>query len=144
MAQGTIPQSTNIDSILQEQHSFPPPPQFSQQAAIESMGEYEKMYKESIEDPEKFWAAIAKDLHWFKPWKTVLEWKAPWAKWFSGGEMNLSYNCLDFQIQKGKGSKTALTWEGEPSGEIRKLTYQELLAEVSKFANVLKKMGVKK
>jgi acetyl-CoA synthetase len=144
MAQGTIPQSTNIDSILQEQRSFPPPPQFSQQAAIKSMGEYEKMYKESIEDPEKFWAAIAKDLHWFKPWKTVLEWKAPWAKWFSGGEMNLSYNCLDFQIQKGKGSKTALIWEGEPSGEIRKLTYQELLAEVSKFANVLKKLGVKK
>ena len=139
-----IPQSTNIDSVLQEQRSFPPPPQFSQRAAIKSMADYDKLYKESIEDPEKFWAGIAKDLHWFKPWNTVLEWKAPWAKWFSGGEMNLSYNCLDFQIQKGKGSKTALIWEGEPSGEIRKLTYTELLAEVSKFANVLKKLGVKK
>ncbi len=144
MAQGTIPQSTNIDSILQEQRSFPPPPEFSQRAAIKSMAEYDQMYKESIENPEKFWAGIAKDLHWFKPWNTVLEWKAPWAKWFSGGEMNLSYNCLDFQIQKGKGNKTALIWEGEPAGEIRKLTYQELLAEVSKFANVLKKLGVKK
>ncbi|HET7186444.1 MAG TPA: acetate--CoA ligase [Terriglobales bacterium] len=144
MAQGTTTQSTNIDSILQEQRLFPPPPEFAQQAYIKSMAEYEKMYKESIEDPEKFWAGIAKELHWFKPWNTVLEWKAPWAKWFSGGEINLSYNCLDYQIQKGKGAKTALIWEGEPSGEIRKLTYQELLAEVSKFANVLKKLGVKK
>jgi acetyl-CoA synthetase len=144
MAQGTTTQSTNIDSILQEQRLFPPPPEFAQLAYIKSMAEYEKMYKESIEDPEKFWAGIAKELHWFKPWNTVLEWKAPWAKWFSGGEINLSYNCLDYQIQKGKGAKTALIWEGEPSGEIRKLTYQELLAEVSKFANVLKKLGVKK
>jgi acetyl-CoA synthetase len=144
MAQGTTTQSTNIDSILQEQRLFPPPPEFAQQAYIKSMAEYEKMYKESIEDPEKFWAGIAKELHWFKPWNTVLEWKAPWAKWFSGGEINLSYNCIDYQIQKGKGAKTALIWEGEPSGEIRKLTYQELLAEVSKFANVLKKLGVKK
>ncbi|MGZ4811931.1 MAG: acetate--CoA ligase [Terriglobales bacterium] len=144
MAQGTTAQSTNIDSILQEQRLFPPPPEFVQQAYIKSMAEYEKMYKESIEDPEKFWAGIAKELHWFKPWNTVLEWNAPWAKWFSGGEINLSYNCLDYQIQKGKGAKTALIWEGEPSGEIRKLTYQELLAEVSKFANALKKLGVKK
>ncbi|MGZ4837807.1 MAG: acetate--CoA ligase [Terriglobales bacterium] len=144
MAQGTTAQSTNIDSILQEQRLFPPPPEFVQQAYIKSMAEYEKMYKESIEDPEKFWAGIAKELHWFKPWNTVLEWNAPWAKWFSGGEINLSYNCLDYQIQKGKGAKTALIWEGEPTGEIRKLTYQELLAEVSKFANALKKLGVKK
>ncbi|MGZ4818113.1 MAG: acetate--CoA ligase [Terriglobales bacterium] len=144
MAQGTTAQSTNIDSVLQEQRLFPPPPEFVQQAYIKSMAEYEKMYKESIEDPEKFWAGIAKELHWFKPWNTVLEWNAPWAKWFSGGEINLSYNCLDYQIQKGKGAKTALIWEGEPSGEIRKLTYQELLAEVSKFANALKKLGVKK
>jgi acetyl-CoA synthetase len=144
MAQGTTTQSTNIDCVLQEQRVFPPPAEFSQRAHIKSMAEYEKIYKESIEDPEKFWAGIAKDLHWFKPWKTVLEWNAPWAKWFSGGEINLSYNCLDFQIQKGKGNKTAIIWEGEPAGEIRKLTYQELLNEVSKFANALKKLGIKK
>src|SRR6266699_2294118 len=140
MAQGTTTQSTNIDCVLQEQRVFPPPLEFSQRAHIKSMAEYEKIYKESVEDPEKFWAGIAKDLHWFEPWKTVLEWNAPWAKWFSGGETNISYNCLDFQIEKGKGAKTALIWEGEPVGEIRKLTYQELLNEVSKFANALKKL----
>ncbi|MGI9101980.1 MAG: acetate--CoA ligase [Terriglobales bacterium] len=144
MAHGTTTQSTNIDSILQEQRKFPPPPEFSQRAHIKSMEEYRKIYDESIADPEKFWAGVAKELHWFKPWKTVLEWKAPWAKWFSGGEMNLSYNCLDFQIEKGRGDKVALIWEGEPMGEIRKLTYKQLLAEVSKFANVLKKLGIKK
>ena len=144
MAEATTTQSTNIDCVLQEQRVFPPASQFTQRAHIKSIAEYEKIYKESVEDPEKFWAGIAKDLHWFKPWKTVLEWKAPWAKWFSGGEINLSYNCLDYQIQKGKGNKTAIIWEGEPAGEIRKLTYQELLNEVSKFANALKKLGIKK
>ena len=138
-----IPKS-NIDSILQEKRLFQPPQEFREQAHIKSMEEYQKIYKESIEDPEKFWAGIAKDLHWFKPWNSVLEWNAPWAKWFSGGETNISYNCLDYQIEKGKGSKTALIWEGEPMGQIRKLTYSELLREVSKFANALKKLGVKK
>jgi len=144
MAEATTTQSTNIDCVLQEQRVFPAASEFTQRAHIKSMAEYEKIYKESVEDPEKFWAGIAKDLHWFKPWKTVLEWNAPWAKWFSGGEINLSYNCLDYQIQKGKGNKTAIIWEGEPAGEIRKLTYQELLNEVSKFANALKKLGIKK
>ncbi len=144
MSTEAVTPKTNIDSVLQEARVFPPPKQFSERAHIKSMAEYEKIYRESVENPEKFWAGIAKELHWFKPWKTVLEWKAPWAKWFSGGEMNLSYNCLDYQIEKGKGDKTALIWEGEPSGEIRRLTYRELLTEVSKFANALKKLGVKK
>ncbi len=144
MSTEAVTPKTDIDSVLQESRVFPPPPEFSQRAHIKSMAEYKKIYEESIKDPEKFWAGIAKDLHWFKPWKTVLEWKAPWAKWFSGGEINLSYNCLDYQIQKGKGDKLALIWEGEPANEIRKLTYKQLLAEVSKFANALKKLGVKK
>ncbi len=144
MSTEAVTPKTNIDSVLQESRVFPPPAEFSRRAHIKSMAEYEKIYKESVENPEKFWAGIAQDLHWFKPWKTVLEWNAPWAKWFSGGEINLSYNCLDFQIQKGRGNKTAIIWEGEPAGEIRKLTYQELLNEVSKFANALKKLGIKK
>src|SRR5690349_24651199 len=143
MAHGTTTQSSAIDSVLHEQRLFPPPPEFSKRAHIKSVEEYERIYKESIADPEKFWAGVAKDLHSFKPWTKVLEWNAPWAKWFIGGEINLSYNCLDRQIQQGLGSKNALIWEGEP-GEIRKITYQELLAEVSKFANALKTLGVKK
>ena len=136
-------QSTSIDSVLQEQRSFPPPPEFAAKAHIKSLAEYERIYKESVDNPEKFWGDIAEELHWFKPWNKVLEWKAPWAKWFSGGEINLSYNCLDRHVQAGKGTKTAIIWEGEP-GEIRNITYAELLKEVQKFANVLKGLGVKK
>ena len=139
----STPHSSSIDSVLQEQRSFPPPPEFSAKAHIKSLEEYERIYKLSVDDPEKFWGDIAKELHWFKPWNTVLEWKAPWAKWFSGGEINLSYNCLDRHVLAGKGSKTALIWEGEP-GEIRNITYAELLKEVQKFSNVLKGLGVKK
>ena len=140
---GPTTHSSSIDSVLQEQRSFPPPPQFAARAHIKSLEEYERIYKLSVEQPEKFWADIANELHWFKPWKTVLEWKAPWAKWFSGGEINLSYNCLDRHVQAGKGAKTAILWEGEP-GEIRKLSYAELLKEVQKFSNALKGLGVKK
>ena len=143
MATTSTPQSSNIDSVLQEQRSFPPPPEFSAKAHIKSLEEYERIYNESVENPEKFWGEIAKELHWFKPWNTVLEWNAPWAKWFSGGEINLSYNCLDRHVLAGKGAKTALIWEGEP-GEVRNLSYAELLKEVQKFANVLKGLGVEK
>ena len=143
MATTMSSQSSSIDSVLQEQRSFPPPPEFAAKAHIKSLEEYERVYKLSVEQPEKFWGDIAKELHWFKPWQTVLEWNAPWAKWFSGGEINLSYNCLDRHVQAGKGTKTAILWEGEP-GEIRKLSYAELLKEVQKFANVLKGVGVKK
>ena len=139
----TTTQSTNIESVLQEQRLFPPPPEFSAKAHIKSLEEYERIYNLSVENPEKFWGDIAKELHWFKPWNRVLEWNAPWAKWFIGGEINLSYNCLDRHVLAGKGTKTALIWEGEP-GEIRNITYAELLKEVQKFANVLKGLGVKK
>ena len=135
--------STNIDSILQEQRKFPPPPEFSQQAHVKSMDEYERLYKESVDDPDKFWSRVASELHWFKKWDKVLEWNCPWTKWFVGGQFNLSYNCLDRQVETGRKNKAAIIWESEP-GEIRTLTYQQLHREVQKFANVLKSLGVKK
>jgi acetyl-CoA synthetase len=133
----------HIDSILDEQRSFPPPPEFSQKAQIKSLAEYEALYKESVEQPEKFWARAAEDLHWFRKWDQVLEWNAPWAKWFLGGQINISYNCLDRHVQTARKNKAALIWESEP-GEIRTLTYQQLWKEVQKFANVLKNLGVRK
>jgi acetyl-CoA synthetase len=133
----------NIDSTLDEQRSFEPPAEFSQKAQIKSLAEYEALYKESVEQPEKFWARAAQELHWFRKWDKVLEWKAPWAKWFVGGEINLSYNCLDRHVQTARKNKAALIWESEP-GEIRTYTYQQLWKEVQKFANVLKNLGVRK
>ena len=133
----------NIDSTLDEQRIFEPPVEFSQKAQIKSLAEYETLYKESVEQPEKFWARAAQELHWFRKWDKVLEWKAPWAKWFVGGEINLSYNCLDRHVQTARKNKAALIWESEP-GEVRTYTYQQLWKEVQKFANVLKNLGVRK
>src|ERR1700723_2356026 len=113
-------QASSIDSILQEQRSFPPPPEFSQHAYIKSLAEYERIYKESIDDPDKFWSGIANELHWFKPWEKVLEWNCPWAKWFVGGQIHLSYNCLDRHVATWRKNKAALIWEGGP-GEVRGL-----------------------
>src|SRR5579871_5477802 len=135
--------SQDLDSILRENRVFPPPTEFSQKAHIKSLEEYEALYKKSIEDPEAFWAEAAKELHWFKPWDKVIEWNLPWAKWFVGGKINLSYNCLDRHLNGPRRDKTAIIWEGEP-GEIRRLTYAELHAEVQKFANALKTLGIKK
>src|SRR5258708_33760892 len=136
-------QASSIDSILQEQRTFEPPPEFSQHAHIKNLAEYERLYKESIDDPDKFWSRIAGQLHWFKKWDKVLEWNCPWAKWFVGGQINLSYNCLDRHVQTSRKEKAAIIWESEP-GEIRKLTYADLHREVQKFANVLKSLRVKK
>ena len=133
----------DIDSTLRENRVFPPPPEFSAKAYIKSLDEYEALYKQSIEDPESFWGGAAKELHWFKPWDKVLEWNLPWAKWFVGGKMNLSYNCVDRHALGARRDKTAIIWEGEP-GEVRQLTYAELHVEVQKFANVLKGLGIKK
>lgn len=135
--------SPNIDSILQEQRKFPPPAEFSRHAHVKSMDEYERLYKESVDDPDRFWSRIASELHWFKKWDKVLEWNCPWAKWFVGGQFNLSYNCLDRHVETGRKDKAAIIWESEP-GEIRTLTYQQLHREVQKFANVLKSLGVMK
>jgi acetyl-CoA synthetase len=142
MAEAIVSQ-VHIDSTLDEQRSFPPSPEFSAKAQIKSLAEYEALYKESVEQPEKFWARAAEQLHWFKKWDKVLEWNQPWAKWFLGGELNLSYNCLDRHIQTARKNKAALIWESEP-GEIRTFTYQQLWRAVQKFANVLKDLGVRK
>ncbi len=135
--------STNIDSILHEDRKFECPEDFREEAHIKSLEEYERIYRESVGDPEGFWGNVANDLHWFKKWDKVLEWNHPWAKWFVGGQLNLSYNCLDRHVQSARKNKAAIIWESEP-GEVRTLTYQQLHREVQKFANVLKALGVKK
>ncbi len=133
----------DIHSALNEQRVFKCSEEFQSKAHIGSLADYERLYKEAAEDPEKFWAGIAQELHWFKPWDRVLEWELPFAKWFVGGQLNLSYNCLDQHVIAGRGEKAAILWEGEP-GDTRTLTYQQLLTEVCKFANVLKELGVHK
>src|SRR4051794_3302378 len=138
--QAALPQQ-DIDSILREARKFDPPPDFSRHARIKSMAEYQKLYDAAATDPEKFWAGVAGELHWFEKWNKVLEWDLPWAKWFVGGKINLSYNCLDRHVSGPRKNKAALIWEGEP-GEIRTLTYQQLLGEVSKCANALKHLGI--
>ncbi|HQZ83566.1 MAG TPA: acetate--CoA ligase [Pyrinomonadaceae bacterium] len=131
-----------IESVLTEERVFPPPAEFSKNAYVQSFEEYERIYADAAADLPAFWAKQAESLDWFSPWETVLEWEPPHAKWFSGGEINASYNCLDRHLD-ANGDKTAIIWEGEP-GEERRLTYRELHAEVSKFANVLKGLGVGK
>ncbi len=133
----------DIDSTLRENRVFPPPPEFAAKAYIKSLEEYETLYKQSIDDPERFWAEAARNLHWFQPWEKVLEWNLPSAQWFVGGKLNLCYNCVDRHALGERRDKTALIWEGEP-GEVRRLTFAELYAEVQKFANVLKGLGIKK
>jgi acetyl-CoA synthetase len=138
----TTPHS-NIHSVLQEDRKFECPEHFRQQAHVKSLEDYDRIYRESVEQPEKFWGRIAEELHWFKKWDKVLEWNHPWAKWFVGGQLNLSYNCLDRHVQTARKNKAAIIWESEP-GEVRTLTYQQLHREVQKFANVLKSLGVHK
>src|SRR6266853_4370054 len=135
--------SSDIQSTLKEQRVFEPPSEFSSRAHIKSMADYERLYEEADRDPETFWANIARELDWFEPWNKVLEWNVPWAKWFVGGKTNISHNCLDRHVTTWRRNKAAIIWEGEP-GEIRTLTYQQLLTEVSKFANVLKALGIQK
>ena len=121
---------------------FPPPAQFAAEAHVKSFDEYERLYAEAAADPQAHWARQADELHWFKKWNTVLEWNEPHAKWFVGGEINISYNCLDRHLET-RADKLAFIWEGEP-GEQRRLTYRELHAEVCRFAKVLKNLGVRK
>ena len=133
----------DIDSSLREIRVFPPPPGFSEKSHVQSLEQYEALYKQSIEDPEGFWAGVAADLHWFERWDKVLEWDLPSAKWFVGGKLNLSYNCVDRHALGARRDKTAIIWESEP-GEIRRITYAELHAEVQKVANALKGLGIKR
>src|SRR5499426_419083 len=128
-----------IEVLLDEGRSFPPPESLKKTAHARKAGVFARAKK----DPETFWAEAAKELEWFKPWDKVLEWDCPWAKWFIGGKLNASYNCLDRHVKSGRKNKAAIIWEGEP-GDERVLTYRDVWREVNKFANVLKKLGVKK
>jgi acetyl-CoA synthetase len=128
-----------LDSLLTEDRSFPPPAEFAAQANADDPA----VYAQAGADPEAYWAEWAGRLHWFKPWDRVLDWQPPYARWFAGGTLNAAYNCLDRHVEGGRGSKTAMLWEGEP-GDKRAYTYAELQREVSRAANALKKMGVEK
>ncbi|HEY7786594.1 MAG TPA: acetate--CoA ligase [Pyrinomonadaceae bacterium] len=135
--------TTNIESILHESRVFPPSPEFSAKAHIKSVDELEALRTEARENPDAFWGRMAEELHWFRKWDQVLKWEPPHAEWFVGGQLNISYNCLDRHLNTWRRNKAALIWEGEP-GDQRTLTYQQLHTEVSRFANVLKRAGVGK
>jgi acetyl-CoA synthetase len=135
-----------ITSMMEETRKFPPSKEFSQKAHIKSLEEYKKLYEKSIKDPEGFWGEQAQNLEWFKKWDKVLDYSFGdeiYIKWFQGGKINVTVNCLDRHLKTARKNKVALIWEGEP-GDSRKYTYQQLYEEVCKFANVLKKKGVKK
>ena len=136
-------QSGQIVNVMKEARLFPPSAEFSAKARIKSMEEYERMWKEAAADIPAFWGKMAGELHWFKPYDKVLEWNEPFAKWFVGGQTNVSYNCLDLHLTTHRRDKPALIWEGEP-GDTRVYTYLTLHQEVCKFANVLKKLGIGK
>jgi len=130
-----------VDTVMQESRVFPPPVEFAEKARIGSLEEYQTMWDKAAADLEGFWAKQATELHWFQPYKHVLEWNEPFAQWFAGGKTNVSYNCLDAHLGTPRQNKAAFIWEGEP-GEQRTLTYQQLHREVCKFANVLKGLGI--
>jgi acetyl-CoA synthetase len=128
-----------IEALLREERTFPPSASFQRSAVMRD----KQVYDTASRDLEGFWARAAEELHWFKKWDKVLEWKLPYAKWFVGGQTNISYNCIDRHVAGGKRTKAAIIWEGEP-GDTRVLTYGDLRREVSKFANVLKQLGVRR
>ncbi len=134
-----------ITSIMDEKRVFPPPAELSKEAYIKSMAEYREIYQRSIDDPEGFWAEMAEQLDWYQKWDKVLvaDFKEGKHEWFVGGKLNVSYNCLDRHLKTWRKNKAALVWEGD-IGDTKTLTYQELHHHVCRFANVLKKHGVKK
>lgn len=133
----------SITSVLNETRVFPPPAAFSRAAQISSLAQYEELWNRAKDDPEGFWAEQAGAVDWFSPWSKVLDWKAPHAKWFVDATLNASHNCVDRHVANGRADKPAILFEGEP-GDRSVLTYRDLQTEVSKFANVLKSLGVKK
>ena len=133
--------SDEIQSVLKEARVFPPPAEFSRSAHVSSAAQLDALRRDAERDPEAFWAGIAKELHWFTPWQRVLDWSPPFAKWFVGGTTNLCYNCVDRHVATWRRNKAAIIWEGEP-GDSRVLTYGDLQREVTRFANVLRGLGV--
>jgi acetyl-CoA synthetase len=139
MARAGAGQTEPIQALLKEGRKFPPPKDFVKQAQVKSAA----VYKEANRDPVKFWEKQARQLRWMKPWKKALEWKLPYAKWFVGGKLNVSDNCLDRHVEGAKKNKAAIIFEGEP-GDGRVLTYRDLWRDVNQFAAALKRQGVKK
>jgi len=135
-----------ITSMMEEKRIFNSPKEFSKKAYVKSLDEYKKIYQRSVDDPEGFWGEMAQQLDWYKKWNKVLVEDFAKAKhsWFVGGKINVSYNCVDRHCKTWRRNKAAIIWQGEPLGESRTLTYQQLYYEVNKFGNVLKKLGVKK
>ncbi|HJN85928.1 MAG: acetate--CoA ligase [Dehalococcoidia bacterium] len=134
-----VEMSGEIEALLQENRTFPPPEEFRNQANISDPN----IYEDARKDPEGFWAGFAEELSWIRKWDQVLEWDPPHAKWFDGGQLNVSYNCIDRHLTSARRNKAALIWEGEP-GDWRVYTYWDLYREVCRFANGLKSLGVKK
>ena len=128
-----------FDDLLKEDRTYAPPVDFRARAVVRD----ESLYADAERDPEGFWARFAGELEWSRPWDKVLDWQAPHAKWFVGGRINASVNCLDRHVRGARRNKAALIWEGEP-GDRRTLTYWDLYVEVQKFGNVLKHLGVKR
>ena len=133
------PKRAEFDDLLREDRTFLPPPEFRRRAHVRD----EQLYADAARDPEAFWARFAGELEWSRRWDTILDWQPPHAKWFVGGRLNISVNCLDRHVRGARRNKAALIWEGEP-GDRRTLTYFELYREVSAFANVLKSLGIRK
>jgi len=133
-------------SMMDEKRVFPPSKETSEKAYIKSMDEYKKLYEKSVKDPEKFWGELGEQLDWYKKWDKVVvnDFVNAHHEWFVGGKLNVSYNCVDRHLNTWRRNKAALIWEGEPEGESKTYTYQELYYEVTRFANVLKKHGIKK
>jgi acetyl-CoA synthetase len=133
-----------MQSLLREDRVFPPPADFAAKAHVRSLEQYESMYRHSLEDPDTFWAEAARELDWFTPFTSVLEGDISSATWFNGGKLNLAHNCVDrHAANPARRDKTAILWEGEP-GEVRRISYAELLDQVQRAANALKSLGVKK
>jgi acetyl-CoA synthetase len=130
---------STLDTLLQENRRFPPPPEFAARALVRD----EAVYADADADWQGYWARWAEELEWFHPWSTVLEWEPPYAKWFVGGRLNVAYNCLDRHLATERRTKVALQWEGEP-GDTLTFTYEELHREVSRAANALKALGIRK
>ena len=131
--------SEPIEALLKEGRKFPPPKTFTKAARVKSA----RIYQEARRNPVRFWERQAKELRWLKPWRKAVEWKLPYAKWFLGGKLNVSDNCLDRHVEGPRRNKAAIIWEGEP-GDSRVLTYRDLWREVNLFAAALRRKGVKK
>jgi len=131
--------NAEYDDLLREDRSFEPPAEFRKRAHVSD----DAIYKEAERDPERFWEKFARELEWIRPWDKILDWQPPHAKWFVGGKLNISVNCLDRHVRGPRRNKAALIWEGEP-GDTRTLTYYDLHRDVCRFANVLKSLGIKK